>query len=200
MRPSRASAVLVVAALALGGCAAGPATPDATVSRDVATAYRCLADHSPWSVDLDGVFDAWLDTVPEDRAVRGGEVTGTATLSFTRGSVPRWTFTATGVDFELFLGDGTTETTSLARELEGRYDIPEPGGALTLTRIRVIAAATDATTVAADGTRTEGVSVVAPRFPWETEDGEELPFTCTEHRLVVGTSGPAPFDWSLYPG
>lgn len=202
MRAPRAMAALLVAA-ALAGCAEQGSprpTPTASHSRDVAAAYRCLADHSPWTVDLDAVYEEWYDTVGATRELRGGTITGTAELSFTRDERASWSFTASGISYELFFADGTRETTSLVRELTGSYTLPEPGGMLELSTVRVVAAATDADTAAEDGTRTEGTTAAAPRFPWDADAGTTLAFTCTEHRLVVSASGSTPDTWDLSPG
>jgi hypothetical protein len=193
-------AALLVGAAALAGCTAHTPAPATTSSREVTSAYRCLADHSPWTVDLEAVYQAWRDAVGAEHELRGGTIAGTAELSFTRGERSTWTFTASGVSYELFFADGTRETTSLARELTGTYTLPEPGGLLELSTARVVAAATDAQTAAEDGTRTEGTTVAAPRFPWDADAGTTLAFTCTEHRLVVSAPGAAPDTWDLSPG
>ncbi|PZQ88137.1 MAG: hypothetical protein DI534_11730 [Leifsonia xyli] len=203
MRASRvASSLLAMLASAavLSGCASEPPPAEATGSREVVTASRCLTEHSPWTLDLDEVFTAWSGAIPADRQVRGGEVTGTATLSFTAGTAPSWTFTANKVDYQLFFDDGTTESTSLARELQGRYTIRDAGGTLELSAVQVVAAATDASTVTEDGTLTAAVSIAAPSFPWDDAEGASISFTCTEHLLLVRTPEQSPATWSLYPG
>lgn len=194
---SAAALALALSACSVGGAAPTPTpTPD---SRDVAEAYRCLADHSPWSVDLDAAHAEWsesADTVSEP--VNGGEVTGTATIAFTRGDSSSWSFTATGVDYELYFGDGTRERTSLDVESGGRYVIPEPGDTLVLSRVEVETTAEELQTTEADGTTTATVAIAAPRFPWLV--GGAVAFTCTEHRLVVSTPGQVPASWTLLPG
>jgi hypothetical protein len=199
MRAPRAIAALLVVA-ALAGCAAQTPVPRASASREVTSAYRCLADHSPWTIDIEAVSQDWRDAVSVQHELRGGTSTGTAELSFTRGEHTTWTFTASGVSYELFFADGARETTSLARELAGTYTLPEPGGVLELSTVRVVAAATDADTVAEDGTRTEGTTVAVPRFPWDADAGTTLAFTCTEHLLVVSAPGGTPDTWDLSPG
>jgi hypothetical protein len=205
MRAPRATAALLAAAtgIALAACAESPPAapgPTATHSREVASDSRCLADHSPWTVDLEAVFAEWRDAVGATRELQGGTISGTAELSFTRGDSSTWTFTASGVSFELYFADGTRETTTLARELTGSYALPEPGGLLELSTLRVIAAATDAVTTDESGARSEGTSVAAPRFPWDAEAGTTLAVTCTEHRLVVSAPGETPDAWDLSPG
>jgi hypothetical protein len=203
MRTARAVTASIVAALALVGCA-GELTPEpsptVTHSREVASAYRCLTDHSPWTLDLDTVYREWYEAASADRELSGGSITGTAELSFTRSERPRWTFTANGVAYELFFPGGSREATTFSRELSGGYTLPEPGGILTLTSVREVASQTDATTLAEDGTRTEGTSVAAPRFPWDATAGTQLAMTCTEHRLVVSSPGETPDTWDLSPG
>jgi len=204
MRNRFATAVTAAASLvlALSACTAGgtPPTPTPTPgSRDVAAAYRCLADHSPWSVDLDAAHTEWsgsADTASDP--VSGGEVTGTATVAFTRGGTPSWTFRATGVDYELYFADGTRERSALDVETAGRYVIPEPGDALVLSRVKVASTSEDTQTTASDGTTTATVAVAAPRFPWL--GAGSLAFTCTEHRLVISTPGQVPASWTLLPG
>lgn len=195
-----AAAVAAALALALTACSGGGTPPTATpASRGVAEAYRCLADHSPWSVDLDAAHAEWSGAADtSSRAVAGGEVVGTATVSFTRAESPAWTFTATGVDYELYFADGTRERTSLGVESSGRYVIPEPGDTAVLSRVRVTATSEETQTIASDGTTTSTVAVAAPRFPWLV--GSEVAFTCTEHRLVFSTPGQVPASWTLLPG
>lgn len=196
-----AASAAAAVVLALTGCTADatPAPPTATpASREVAAAYRCLADHSPWSIDLDAAHTEWSDSAGTADPVTGGEVTGTATVAFTRGDAPAWTFTATGVDYELYFDDGTRERTSLDVESSGRYLIPEPGDSLTLSRVRVTSTSEETQATAADGTTTATVAVAAPRFPWLV--GSTVAFTCTEHRLVVSTPGQVPASWTLLPG
>lgn len=207
MRVARTIALALVAALALAGCAGDPAPPPSpepspTVknSRDVTSDYRCLADHSPWTVDLDAVYRVWQQAAELEYELRGGTITGSATLSFTRDDAPRWSFTASGVAFELFFADGTRETTTLAQRLAGDYVVPEPGGVLELRSVEIEVASTDATTTAADGTRGEGTRVAAPRFPWDADVGTALDFACTEHRLLVSAPGETPETWDLSPG
>jgi len=91
-----AAAAVVVAALFGGaGCAAAGPSPSPTptptpASRDVAAASRCLADHSPWTVDLDTAHAEWSRTADDPaHPVTGGEANGTATVAFTRGDDPR---------------------------------------------------------------------------------------------------------------
>lgn len=201
MRRSRVTALVITAcaASALVACAAPAAPTETPTSRAETLATRCLADHSPWTVDLDAVYDAWIDAVPETTAARGGEVTGSARLSFTRGDESAWAFTAEGVDFELFTAEGAIESTVVARELAGDYTLVDDGTVLELTTARVLSGATEVTTTAPDGGRSEGVSVPAPGFPWNAAPGTRLAFTCTEHRLVVSVPGGTPATWSLYP-
>jgi len=199
MRLPGATAAIVAVAFALAACSAQPApAPDPTRSRDIASASRCLADHSPWTVDLDGAYQEWADAVDAERPVRGGTVSGSAELSFTRDA--EWTFVARRVEFGLTFTDGSSESTSLARELTGTYELEEPDGSLELTSTRVAAAATDAATIAADGTRHEGASVAPPLFPWDAPAGTTLAFACSEHRLLVSTPGETPTAWRLLPG
>ena len=202
MRTPRAVVLTLVACASLAGCAdPGPAPePTATHSREVASAYRCLADHSPWTLDLDRVYSEWFEAADADGELSGGTVTGTAELSFTRGDAPTWRFTARGVAYELFFASGVRETTTIARELTGGYTLPEPGGLLTLTSVRIVTDETDAASVSDDGTRTVGTSVAAPRFPWDADAGTMLAMTCTEHRLVVSAPGHTPDTWDLSPG
>lgn len=201
-RFATAASAAAAVAFALTACSApgGAPTPTPTPdSRDVAEAYRCLADHSPWSVDLDAAHAEWSDAADTaSDPVSGGEVTGTATVAFTRGDGASWTFTATGVDYELYFADGTRERTSLDVESGGRYVISEPGDALALSRVHVASTAQELQTIAGDGTTTEEVAVAAPRFPWLV--GGSVAFTCTEHRLVISTPGQVPASWTLLPG
>ncbi len=202
MRVPRAIAGAVVVA-ALAGCAATPAerpAPTATHSREVASASRCLADHSPWTVDLEEAYRAWYDAAGATRELRSGAVSGTAELSFTRGDATTWTFTADRVSFELFFADGTRESTTFARESSGGYTLPEPGELLQLDTVRVVAAATTAGTTTSDGATSPGTSIAAPHFPWDAEPGTVLGFACTEHRLLVSAPGETPDTWSLIPG
>jgi hypothetical protein len=104
------------------------------------------------------------------------------------------------VSYELFFAGGVRETTSSSQELQGSYTLPEPGGILTLTSVRTVGGTTDAASLAEDGTRTEGTSVAAPRFPWHAEAGTALAITCTEHLLVVSAPGETPDTWDLAPG
>lgn len=207
MRVPRTAGVALLAAVTLAGCAAEPPTaperepsPAASHSRDVAADYRCLADHSPWTVDLDDAFVAWRDDAEAAHELRGGTVTGTATVRFTRGDKPRWSFTAHGVAYELFFADGARERTGSALELAGGYTVVEPGGVLELRTVEVELAETDAVTIAADGTRSEGTRVAAPRFPWDADVGTMITFACTEHRLLVSAPGEVPDAWDLSPG
>ncbi|MGN6273476.1 MAG: hypothetical protein ACTHMQ_10355 [Protaetiibacter sp.] len=190
-------------ALTLSACAGAPVsepTPSVTQSREVASAYRCLADHSPWTLDLDTIYREWYEAAAREHELDGGAVTGTAELIFTRGPDPSWTFTASGVTFELFFSGGGRESTAYMRELRGRYAVPEPGGVLALTSVRAVETVTDAASVAEDGTRTAGTSVAAPLFPWDAEPGTLLAMTCTEHRLVVSVPDATPETWDLSPG
>lgn len=203
MRNRLAVAATVVVASALAGCTvdtATPATPTPTpTSREVSSAYRCLADHSPWSIDLDAVHSEWSEAADDvDHAVSGGDVTGTATVTFTRGAQPSWMFDATGVDYELYFADGTRERTVLEVESTGRYVIPEPGDLLELSRVRVATSGEEFSTTAQDGTTTTSVTVASPRFPWLVDS--TVAFTCTEHRLVLSTPGQVPASWTLLPG
>lgn len=202
MRAPRTLVAMALAAFALTACTGAPPPdrPAVTHSREVASAYRCLADHSPWTLDLDRVYREWFETASAEHELSGGDVTGTAEVSFTRGENPQWSFTASGVSYELFFTGGARESTAFSRELTGDYTVPEPGGALTLTTVRVVASATDAASLADDGTRTEGTSVAPPRFPWDAEAGTTLAMTCTEHRLVVSAPGEVPDTWDLLPG
>jgi hypothetical protein len=203
MRAPRAAAAALGLALALSGCVGAPAsepTPTVTHSREVASTYRCLADHSPWTLDLDTVYREWYEATASRHELDGGTITGTAELIFTRGPDPSWTFTASDVTFELYFAGGGRESTAYIRELRGRYAVPEPGGVLALTSVRAVETVTDAATVTEDGTRTEGTSVAAPRFPWDAEPGTLLAMTCTEHRLVVSVPGATPETWDLSPG
>lgn len=203
MRTPRAMAALVVIGVSLAGCAgerAADPSPAVTHSREVASTFRCLVDHSPWTLDLDTVYREWYAAASTDHELAGGSITGSAELTFTRGEVPRWKFAASGVNYELFFSGGTRETTTFSRELSGGYTLPEPGGILTLTSVREAASQTDAATLAEDGTRTEGTSVAAPRFPWDGNSGTQLALTCTEHRLVVSAPGETPDTWNLSPG
>ena len=109
MRAPRVLSAVLLAAVALTGCSGTPAAePRATPthSREVASAYRCLADHSPWTLDLDAIYREWYDAAAAEHALDGGSVTGTAELSFTRGPHPSWTFRASGVSYELFFAGG----------------------------------------------------------------------------------------------
>ncbi len=193
---------LVVVAFGASGCVADapPADPTpAPASRDVAAAYRCLIDHSPWTVDVDAAHAEWSATVDDPaHPVTGGEANGTATITFTRDEVSRWDFTATGVDYELYYGDGTRESTAVDLRSSGRYAIPEPGDQLVVNRVLVDAETEDATTTASDGTITPGVAVASPQFPWVAAG--RFAFTCTEHRLVFSTPGQVPGSWTLQPG
>lgn len=203
MRAPRALSAALLVAVALTGCSGTPAAePRATPthSREVASTYRCLADHSPWTLDLDAIYREWYDAAAEAHALDGGSVTGTGELSFTRGPHPSWTFRASGVSYELFFAGGVRETTSSSQELRGSYTLPEPGGILTLTSVRAVGGTTDAASLAEDGTRTAGTSVAAPRFPWHAEAGTALAITCTEHLLVVSAPGETPDTWDLAPG
>lgn len=206
MRTPRAAIGIVASimvALALAGCAAKPApepSPTVTHSREVASAYRCLADHSPWTLDLDTIYREWYEAAAAEHELDGGTITGTAELRFTRGEHPSWSFTASGVSYELFFAGGAREVTMFSRELDGSYTLPEPGGVLTLTTVRVVTSTTDATSLAEDDTRAEGTSVAAPRFPWDADAGTMLAMTCTEHRLVVSAPGETPDTWDLSPG
>lgn len=207
MRVSCTVAAAALAAFTLVGCTAPPPappsetpTPTATHSRDVAAAYRCLADHSPWTVDLDDAFRAWQDAAATEHELRGGTISGTATLRFTRGEQPHWSFTAGGVAFELFFADGARETIEYTQQLAGDYLVPEPGGALELLSVEVTEAHTDVVSLAADGTPSEVPRVAAPRFPWDADVGTALSFACTEHRLLVSAPGETPDTWDLSPG
>ena len=198
-----ALAAVALTAVTLTGCTGAPAsepTPTVTQSREVASAYRCLADHSPWTLDLDTVYREWYEAAASDHQVDGGSITGTAELSFTRGEHPSWTFTANGVNYELFFVGGVRESTTSSLESSGGYTLPEPGGTLTLTSVQVVTGTTDAVSLDEDGTRTEGTSVAAPRFPWDAAAGTTLAMTCTEHRLVVSAPGETPETWDLSPG
>lgn len=207
MRGSRTVVTALVATLALAGCAEdapaapGPdASPTAVHSRAVASDYRCLADHSPWALDLDAVYRAWSEAAEAEHELRGGTITGTATLSFTRTDERRWSSTASSVAFELFFADGARETTTLDHRLSGDYLVAEPGGVLELLSHETGTSATDAVSIAADGTRAEGTRVAAPRFPWDADAGTVLHFACTEHRLLVSAPGETPETWDLSPG
>jgi len=197
-----AGAVIAIVAVGVGGCAAGGAPPGPSptpTSRDVSVAYRCLADHSPWTLDLDAAHAEWSDAADDPaHPVTGGEANGTATVRFSRGETPRWEFTATGVDYELFFADGVREATEVAADSHGRYAIAEPGDRLVLSAVQVDASSETATTTASDGTTASGVTVAAPLFPWLV--GSSVAFTCTEHRLVISTPGQVPASWTLQPG
>lgn len=200
-------ATVLAAPLALGACAGDPAappraepTPTASTSRDVGAAYRCLADHSPWTVDLDAVYREWYEAAESAHELRGGTVTGTATVSFTRGEDRRWAFTASGVVFELFYADGAREATTLEHRLTGDYLVAEPGGELQLRSVEVTEARTDVAPTEADGAPADASRVAPPRVPWDAAPGTALGFTCTEHRLLVSTPGEMPASWDLSPG
>ncbi|AYF97081.1 hypothetical protein [Protaetiibacter intestinalis] len=200
MRSPRVASGLLGGALAvtLTACSA-PAEPEPTptVSREAASALRCLVDHSPWTLDLATVDEAWRAAIPADRPVLGGEVAGTATMSFA--SASGWRFRAHGVAFTLSLEDGAQESTTVTTDAAGDYAVSEAGDVLVLDGLDVDETRA-ATTTTPDGTRTDGVSIPAPEFPWTATDAAELSFTCTEHRLVISTPGVVPSGWSLSPG
>jgi len=207
MRVTRTLVLALVAALALSACAgagsgaeSGRPSPTPGHSRDVAAAYRCLADHSPWAVDLDAAYRAWYAATGTRHALRGGTITGSATMSFTRDHSPRWSFAANGLAYELFFDDGTHETTRLDLELAGDFAVPEPGGVLVLREVEVTEATTVTAARAADGTDSSRTRVAAPSFPWDGPNGTALSFTCTEHRLLVSAPGEVPATWDLSPG
>ncbi|MCS0499021.1 hypothetical protein [Protaetiibacter mangrovi] len=199
MRVLRASGVAAAACavLVLTGCGA-PDDAETPIGRDAASDYRCLAEHSPWIVDLDAAYDAWRDAAAQGVGVRAGDVTGSARLSFTGSADPRWRFSAERVAYELFLDDGSRESTTVSGEYSGDYRLSPSGGMLVLTSVRVDAADSAATATAADGT-SGAVTVPAPAFPWDAGAGASLAFTCTEHRLIVDAVGGIPSNWNLYP-
>ena len=182
----------------LSGCAAPePPDPTPTVSREEASAVRCLADHSPWSLDLDAAFDEWFDSAEHADPV-GGAVTGSARMSFTRER--EWRFVASSVDFELHLSDGARESTTQSAEYDGDYTVTSDGGEVVLSRLRVASSNATATATAPDGSPADAPRVPAPSFPWEGADTLSLTFSCTEHRLVVSDPSGVPTAWTLQPG
>ena len=200
--PRAASAALALAgALALASCAAPapPSTATPTTAPAAASAQRCLADHSPWTLDLDAAYTAWYRAADGDEAPTGGEVTGSARMTFTRGADTEWSFTANGVDFELFFADGSRESTAASADYTAVYLVDDDGEAFELARVRTISATSTGSATASDGTSTDQPSIAAPEFPWV--DGETaFPFSCTEHRLVISDPDSAPNAWTFLPG
>jgi hypothetical protein len=200
LRP--ACAVLaVVGALALVACAAPePASsPTPTAAPAAASALRCLADHSPWTLDLEAAFAAWYRDADGEHVPTGGDVTGTAQMTFTRGAEPEWGFTATGVDFELYFEDGSRESSTTSAELAASYLIIDDAEAFELVRVRMITPAPTGSASPGDDASTDQSRIAAPAFPWV--DGEtEFAFSCTEHRLVISDPDSTPSAWTFLPG
>lgn len=201
MRSARAVSLVLAGAgvLALAACSTPEPSPTPTTARAVASAQRCLADHSPWTLDLDAAYTAWYPDADGDEAPTGGDVIGSAHMTFTRGAETEWTFTANEVDYELFFADGSRESTTTSAELEADYLIHDDGDVFELVGVHPISATSTGSPTAPDGTSTEQPSIAAPEFPWL--DGEtEFAFSCTEHRLVISDPGSVPNAWTLLPG
>ena len=203
MRSARAASALLATAgvLVLASCAAPepPSTSTPTTTPAAASAQRCLADHSPWTLDLDAAYTAWYGDAEGDEVPTGGEVTGGAQMAFTRGADTEWSFTANGVDFVLFFADGSRESTTASAEFEAVYLIDDDAESFELVSVRTISATSTGSATAPDGTSTDQPSIAAPEFPWGDSE-TEFPFSCTEHRLVISDPDSVPNAWTFLPG
>ncbi|TXK19615.1 hypothetical protein [Homoserinibacter sp. GY 40078] len=194
------AATVVTAAAVLVACAPTTAPPDdaeTPLPRDLRLAFACLADHSPWELDLDDAVHERADVASASgTAVLGTATRGRATMSFGADDDPAWSFHAIGVMLEVRYGDGALERAMLDGDLDARYDLEESGpGVLLLVRPDGGLSNTTAAR-GADGTPADP-HLPAITLPWDGDAVVDI--ACTEHKLVISVPGGSPASWEFLP-